>query len=388
MIKRILLTALVWLAVGLVGAQDDGGATDTAETSVNYFFIACEDLAVIDLNGFATPGFDIFYQVFNQAGGNGEALTSLRRANVDGEYAYSERIAYRDGQRVAPGAIASARVLIARTESPDAPAFETVVDDIQDGCNDAQNPLQSSDDAGDPFSGQDTNPDVDGIANPEGGTLNPVVVFTPEPEVLIGPRQGPRNPERTANPGLLFALCDSFYPEAQPGLIYDSDNVRVFWYWYAETPERLQENLSQTNYNVTINSAPVHTINVSSVQERNGVYYTFFTVPVGNLRPGWYEVAFQQTWNQAITDGFGDYGPGTGVSEIKTNCNFKVEPNPTGAGVVYSGMYIGADTPSHNFEQAIIQQQVIQTYLEERSNVGQRGDAPSTNPTATPAPAN
>ncbi|MEO0564600.1 MAG: hypothetical protein AAF125_21025, partial [Chloroflexota bacterium] len=233
-VLALLLTAV------LVTAQDAGGTDETVispdngDTTVDIFFIACDDSAVMNLSGFAQPGFDIFYQVFNGAGGTGDSLTSLRRTNVagDGDYQFSERISYRDGLRVAPGAIGSARVIIAGSETPDSPVFETFVDDLNDGCNDAQFTLQSSDDAGDPVRENEVDADVNGIANPDGGLLNPEVIIPEQPEVVIGPRFDVPL-DRTANPGVVFALCDSFFPEADPGLIYDSDDVRVFWYWYA-----------------------------------------------------------------------------------------------------------------------------------------------------------
>jgi len=379
--KRIIwnLTLLCLLTIGgaAVMAQDAGTDDSTGpETTVNYFFIACEDEAVIDLNGFATPGFDIFYQVFNQAGAQGTALTALRRVNVDGDYAFSERIAYRDGQRVAPGAIASARVLIAVTETPDQPAFETVVEDVQDGCNDAANPLGSSDNAGDPVTEDDANNEfTSGIVSPDGGQLNPTIISTPQPEVVIGPRLSDIPAGRTANPGLVFASCNSFYPQADPGLIYDTDNIRVFWYWIADTPELLQQNLSVTNYDVKINGAPVHTVVPSAVQERNGAFYQFYEVPVGQVRPGYYEVSFRQTWNEAITDGFEEFGPGTPTTLIDTRCNFEVERNPSGANVTtYSGMYIGGDEPPSDFRADIVRQETIQNFLEQ-SNIGERDES-------------
>ncbi|MEO0565821.1 MAG: hypothetical protein AAF125_27175, partial [Chloroflexota bacterium] len=117
---------------------------------------------------------------------------------------------------------------------------------------------------------------------------------------------------------------------------------------------------------------PVHQVNASSVQNRNGVYYQFFTVPVGNLREGYYEVQFIQNWSEPVNDGFNDYGPGTAVPEIKTTCNFQVELNPVGANVVYSGMYIGGQAPPSNFRQRIEEEAAIRNFIEANSTVGQR----------------
>lgn len=369
--KRLVLllsvTLLVFSGITAFAQTTTETETDEPQTTVQIFYVACEDLGVMNLTGVAQPGFDVFYQLFSGSNGTGDALTSLRRANVDGDYSFSERITYRDGLRVAPGAIGSARVIIARTETPENPSFETFVDDIQDGCNDAQNPLQSSDDAGDPVSNTS---DSLGIASPDGGVINPTVEITPEPLVVIGPRTTV-NPDRTANPGLVFAMCDSFYPDTNPGLLYDSDNIRIFWYWYASTQEILEDNLAKTIYEVRLNTAPVRDVQ-QTITERDGLFYAFYTVPTGNLRPGYYEVQFKQNWSEPINDGFEDFGLGTANPNINGNCNFKVEPNPTGAQVSWNGMYVPMTTPSHNYERAIIQQQVINEYLEQTSNIGQR----------------
>lgn len=370
--RSLLLLSFLMLAAAVALAQTDDDTEDTGpQTTVQFFVVICEDSAVVNLNGFATPGFDIFFQIFNGSSGTGDALTSLRRANVDGDYAFSERIAYRDDQRVAPGAIGSMRVLIAATDNPAEPAFETTADDVQDGCNDAQNPLQSSDNAGDPASPEVGTP-PDGIANPNGGVLNPNPVTTPEPEVVLGPRFGAPAPGRTADPGLLFALCDAFYPDADPGLLYDTDNIRIFWYWAADTSETLLDNIAASTFEVRLNSAPLVPVVQSNVTERNGLFYVFYTATLGNLRPGHYEVYYRQTFNRRISDGFNAFGPGTGLQEIKTNCNFRIERNPAGQDVAYNTQYVGMDGPTHDFRRAIVQQQVLRDYLESRSNVGQR----------------
>ncbi len=346
--KRFL--TLIGLFILLIGAavslaQDDTGS-ETAEpqTTVDILFVACEDLGVMNLSGVAQPGFDIFYQLYGGADGTGDPLTGLRRINASGDYSFSERISYADGQQVAPGATASARVLIAQVNTPDDPAFETFVNDLQDGCNDAQNPLQdSTGDGAEDVEDTDDSQDL-GIASPDGGFINND--FGGDSVVVLGPRD-PGASTRARSPGLVFAQCNAF-PETIPGTIYDSDEVRVFWYWFADTAPRLESNLSRTNYEVLINNAPVSLdqLVVSPIEQRNGLYYRFYTLPIENLRPGYYKVDFQQTWTEPINDGFDDFGPGTGTPVIRTGCNFEVTRNPFGIdGIRYSGLYIGADEP-------------------------------------------
>jgi len=355
-----LLWLLLLLAGGAVSAQDETDTeTDGPQTTVEILFVACQDLGVMNLSGTAQPGFDIFYQLFNGSNGSGDPLTGLRRINASGEYNFSERITYANGQLVAPGNIASARVLIAAVDTPDSPDFETFVDDLQDGCNDAQNPLQdSSGDGVDPVVEEaDTTANTFGIASPDGGFINND--FNADQVVVLGPRDPAAN-TRARSPGLVFAQCDAF-PSARPGTVYDSDEVRVFWYWFANTRSTLEENLARTNYNIRINNAPVSLdqLIVSPIEQRNSVFYRFYTLPIENLRPGFYKVDFQQTWSQPINDGFENYGPGTANPAIVTGCNFEVTRNPFGIdGIRYSGLYIGAETPFIN-ERDRVQQQVF-----------------------------
>lgn len=364
----LLLTLL--LAVGAAAlAQDtplgdapvtDGGTED--QTTVDVFFVACEDVGVINLTGFAQPGFDVFFQLYSGAGATGDELTTLRRINAEGEYSFSERIAYQDGLRVAPGAIASARIIVAPVDDPTSSVLDTPVDDLQDGCNDANNPLQSSVAADEPIEEEETAPT--GIASPDGGFLR-TIEATPEPVVVLGPRE--TDFRRNASPGLVFALCDQFPAQADPGVVYDSDSVRVFWYWFADTAETLDQNLARTRFELRINSATVgaNEVLVSQPEARDGAVYRFYSIPLGNLRPGFYNISFRQTWTEPVNDGFDDYGPGTANEVINASCNFQVVQNPFGFEVgLTNGMYIGSENPPSDFQRAIIETQVEQDFLD------------------------
>lgn len=384
--KRLVIAFVIMMMASIAFAQSTDTTTTTttstnpSENTIEYFFTVCDDAAIVSVKGYMYEGWDIFFQVFSNAQGAGDTLTSLRRANVDGEYEWSERTTFRDGKQVAPGQVASARIIIAPTDDPATPAYTQLVDDLNDGCSAALYSLQNSDDAGDPVTLGSGAALADGeIANPDGGLLNPVIEITPDPVVVLGPRIATEiTRARTANPGLIFAQCDSFYPEALPGLLYDTDDFRIYWYWYAATPELLEDNLSKTVYSIGINNAsvPAHDITVGSTLERDGVFYRFFTIHAGHLREGHYEVEFKQDWTEPINDGFQDYGIGTDVPNVRANCNFDVRRNPLGINVPVSGMYIGSPGLWHDYGAAIEERELIESYLEslENSTVGQSGN--------------
>lgn len=350
----ILITVALALAASLqIGLAQDTGTTTQATTAprptvaapdstVQIFFVACADVGIMNLSGTMQPGFDVFYQVFSGSGGTGTALTSMRQVQVDGAFTFSERIAYNTGSTVAASSIASAKVVIARESNSSTTTFETTVDDLQDGCNNAQNPLGSSVDAG---SGVIATPDASRptILSPFGGTINSNLVITPEPSVVIGVRQS--DTYRSIDPGLIFAECDAFLPQAKPGIVYDTDNVVIFWSWYAKTEEFMQQHVDNAQYSVTLNGAPFNNVELLPIQERGRNLWAFYIVRLGNLRPGGYGVQYKLTWNQQISDGYDNFGPGTSRFEQTGSCGFRVQrnPDPNAGQPSYNPLFFGGD---------------------------------------------
>jgi hypothetical protein len=321
-------------------AQDDATGGDGPQSTVTIFFVACENQAVMNLTGVMQPGFDVYYQVFSGPGGSGNALTAQRRVQVNGDFAFSEQIAYNNGATVAAGAVASARVVIAREGNPSSTTFETTVDDIQDGCANPQNPVGTSDDAGSGGTGSDASSSIGQIRSPFGGFINNNLNAAPEPLVVIGARR----PDlgglyRSDTPGVLFAECDQYLPEAQPGLLYTSDDIVIFWSWYARTAEQVEAHLANAIYEVTLNRAPLMPVQVSPIEQRGVNFWAFYTVPIGSLTPGTYGVEFGLRWENEITDGYERFGPGTANESFNSSCTFTInldsfsEPRP------YNQMY-------------------------------------------------
>jgi hypothetical protein len=319
LIPGLLLTLLIAL----------GSQATLAESSVQIFFVACDTRSVINLSGNMDPGFDVFYQVFSGAGATGTPITSLRQVQVDGAYAVSDQVNYNSGATVASGGTGSAKVFIARESGPTASSESFTVDDLQDGCNNPQNALVTSVDAGAGGTTSTTTTTTgSGILSPFGGVINPSVSVTPQPLVVIGARTN-LNPDRSQTPGVIFAECDQNLPGAAPGLLYDNDNLVIFWSWFAKTEQQVQDHLAQAQYDVSLNTAPLIEVGISPItQPNNRNFWVFYTANIGRLRQGQYGVAMRLTWKQAITDGFDDFGPGTDTEEIFSTCTFQIQPNP------------------------------------------------------------
>jgi hypothetical protein len=315
----------LFLVFGVVILLVVGISATMAQSNVEIFFVACESQAVMNLSGEMGTGYDVYYQVFSASSGTGTAITALRQVSVDGTYAFSERVPYNSGAAVAFGGIASAKVIIAREGNSSSTIYETTVDDLQDGCANPLNAVGTSlDTQGDATAAQtDAGP---GIQSPFGGIINPNIVVTPQPLVVIGARQVVV-PGRSQTPGMIFAQCDAF-PRAEPGVVYDNDNIIVFWSWYAKTQAQVEDHLAHAQYSVTLNTAPFKDVVASPIELRGGDYWVFFTATVGHLSPGRYGVEYKLTWDTGISDGYAEYGPETANLSENGSCTFTIQRNP------------------------------------------------------------
>jgi hypothetical protein len=327
------------------------GQTTTGPSSdVQALFVTCDTGAVMNLSGTLLSGFDVYFQIFNGPSASGEALSAVRQVQADGTFTFSERVAYNNGVTVAPGAFASARVWVARETDSSRIDFEFNVSDVQDGCQDPQSAPSgvtgstSLEVGGAAASGA---PAAGGTAQnlfaPFGLVLNPNL--RPEPSVVVGARLSDRF--RSETPGLIYAACENF-ELALPGIVYDTDNVIVYWSWFARTLEQIQQHLDNANYSVRVNRAPFNTVTRTEPELRGGNYYVFYYAEAGNLRPGHYEVEYRLTWDAPINDGFEDFGPGTANPIDAGNCNFDVLRNPEGTSVAYSGLFNPTEFPVHD----------------------------------------
>ncbi len=321
--KLIMLLGLL-LAISAVAAQDT-----TTANAVNIYYIACDTQGVVNFDGTMPAGYDVYYQLYSGANATGQALSTLRRVAVDGEYAVSESLAYSGGFTLDTGATGSVHVYVARESDSSSSTYDTIVNDVQDGCNSPQHSAVTSTGTEDTTTTAATGT----IRSPFGGFLTTDV--PKNPIVVIGV---PAQPGRSNQPGVIFAECDQ-YPAADPGRLYDDDNIVIFWSWFAKTPEEVQDHIDNAIYNVRFMNAPLVPVQVSPIQELGSNYWVFYTVPVGNLSPGNYGVDFSLQWASQISDGYEKFGPDTLNDRFHSTCTFNIWSNPNRGDVQYNGMY-------------------------------------------------
>jgi hypothetical protein len=349
-----MLAALMLLMAKDAPTQAQTGATTTPVATfegpsnlVNAMFYACADAGFIQLDGTLLSGWSVYFQFFNGADASGTALTSLRQANASGDFSYSEQVAFPAGTTLAVGATASARVIVARTNNSSSVDFEFTATDTQDGCGSQLTSTGTSVDAGAGVTTTTTTTTgqvgiTRAILAPN-GVLNPNL--QPEPTVVVGARPSARF--RSQTPGLIFAECND-YPLALPGLVYDNDQVTVYWSWFTRTEEQMEQHFANAQYSVRMNRAIFNNVQRSAPTLRDGNYWVFYQANVGLLRPGHYEVEYRLTWANPVNDGYADYGPGTANPLEAGNCNFDVLRNPQNTNVVYNDEFFPSEYPVHN----------------------------------------
>ena len=362
-VKKLALAALLFSAIIIAGVGSTTAQTTTTPTpaaagtpaatvegpsnSTEGFLIVCADAAVLNFSGTSLVGWDVFYQIFSGSAGSGTALTNQRQVPVAGEYAVSDRVTYNTGLTVADGGTASAKVDVARESDPTRIDYSFVLTDVQDGCNNPTNPLVTSTDStggtSDASTGTGSAGTTTSIFAPGGGLLYPNL--SAEAAVVVGAR--PSDRFRSETPGLIFAECDAF-PLAEPGLIYDNENVTIFWSWFTKTQEQMDQHIANAIYTVTLNTAQLPMTTRTDPVLRSGNYWVFYTATVGQLRPGHYEVGYLLTWANPVNDGYGDFGPGTANPRQSGICNFDVLLNQNGVNINHTGMYFPTNFDVHN----------------------------------------
>ncbi len=345
--KLLIPIVMLLLVVSIAQAQQvvdtPTEPTEVAGSNYTIFVVMCENQAVVNFTGNMEPGDDLYYQAFNGSQGTGGAISTLRQASLDGNFIFSETLSYDEGTTIPLGSIGSLYVSISSESNVNNSDFNEYVDDIQDGCATPQNPTISSSGI-DGSVGKSTTPvqlpgtkanGTSNILSPFGGVLNPNYVPPQHDLVTIGARADAIAP-RQETPGLIFAECND-YRVALPGVIYDTDNVVVYWSWFARSKELVQEHIDQVNYHVSYyQTLPVPDVQISDIQKIGSNYWVFYTSQLGNLRPGQYYIEYDVNWEQPISDGYDSYGPGTDIETLNSGCGFDVLPNSEGTTVNYN----------------------------------------------------
>src|SRR5690606_33530066 len=92
-----------------------------------------------------------------------------------------------------------------------------------------------------------------------------------------------------------------------------NDNVYIEWSWYVARQELMDQHLENGTYEVRLDGELLDDWEqyATEMKLEQGVWIIYWFYPVGKLDAGEHNVEFSVTWDEAITDGYEQFGPGT-----------------------------------------------------------------------------
>lgn len=122
----------------------------------------------------------------------------------------------------------------------------------------------------------------------------------------------------------ILAYCQQ--KQVRPPTPKTTDDVYIEWSWYVARPEYMEQHLLNANYEVRLDGRLLENWEryATEMKREEGVWIIYWYYPVGKLSAGQHVVDFRLTWDQAITDGYARFGPGTPNEVDRGACTFTV----------------------------------------------------------------
>ena len=133
-------------------------------------------------------------------------------------------------------------------------------------------------------------------------------------------------PPPTPEPDRVKILAYCQQKGVKPPRPTTSDSVYIEWSWFVSRAEYMDQHLSHARYEVRLDGKLLEnwTRYATDTKLEDGVWIVYWYYPVGRLTAGNHEVDFRLTWDEAITDGYKQFGPGTNNEVDEGNCLFTV----------------------------------------------------------------
>ncbi len=125
----------------------------------------------------------------------------------------------------------------------------------------------------------------------------------------------------------VFAFCDDpAFGIAAPRDLTAGSTIKIFWAWFASTEAYLRQHMSNATHELRVDGEEIRNVNAHRGNPgRSGTdHVVYWYVPFGPLAAGDYRITYRVTWQNAISDGYSRYGPGTGTVFEEESCSFKV----------------------------------------------------------------
>ncbi len=119
------------------------------------------------------------------------------------------------------------------------------------------------------------------------------------------------------------ANCEENGEEHQT--VEEGAEIILYWHWVAETGAQIEEHVEHVEYEITLDGRPIDWLKAETRDMYEGNMSRYWYLSLGNLPEGTYQVDYRITWDEPITDGFTEYGPGTDNEVLEYGCTFTVE---------------------------------------------------------------
>lgn len=135
-----------------------------------------------------------------------------------------------------------------------------------------------------------------------------------------------RTPGPTPVPNSINILAYCIEKGEAPSTPTTNDNVYIWWSWYVTREEYMEPHLKNATYTVRLDGEKLENWAnyASEMKQEGGLWFVYWYYPVGKLSAGEHEVTYLLSWDEAITDGYDDFGPGTDQEVNEGHCTFTV----------------------------------------------------------------
>jgi hypothetical protein len=128
----------------------------------------------------------------------------------------------------------------------------------------------------------------------------------------------------------ILAYCRQ--KNVRPPNITTEQTVSVMWSWFVKEQSLMAEHLQNANYEVLLDGRLLENYDDyrTAMTDKpiddpaTGDWYIYWFVPIGKLPAGRHEITFRLSWDEKISDGYAEFGPGTAAETDEGNCVFTV----------------------------------------------------------------
>jgi hypothetical protein len=158
------------------------------------------------------------------------------------------------------------------------------------------------------------------VGGPTGGPVG-----GPTPTLAAG--AGQRGQTSSQSGVDVLAYCDNLsFGLPAPRNLNAGATIDIYWSWYARTREQLQSHIDNVIYEVSIDGQRLTNwrMYAAPVTQQDNDWYQYWFIPFGPLTAGEHVIRYRVSWQERITDGYSDFGPGTSTTFEEGTCTFTV----------------------------------------------------------------